>query len=228
MALQRSVAEEWQKVTGCHLNEGYGLTESSPLASVNPLDGSGKIGSIGLPAPSTLMRVVDENGKPLPPEEIGEIQIKGPQIMKGYYNRPEETQKALVDGWLNTGDIGFMLPDGYFKIVDRKKDMINVSGFNVFPNEIEDILAAHPKILEVAAVGVPHEKSGECVKVFIVKKDKSLNEKEVIAYSRENLTGYKVPKIVEFRNELPKTNVGKILRRELREEEEGEKSNEKK
>jgi len=219
MAVQRSVAEEWQKVTGCYLNEGYGLTESSPLASVNPLDGSGKLGSIGIPAPSTQMRIVDEDGKPLPVGEIGEIQIKGPQIMKGYYNRPDETEKCLVDGWLNTGDIGQMDKDGYFKIVDRKKDMINVSGFNVFPNEIEDVIAAHPKVLEVAAVGVPHEKSGECVKVFVVKKDKSLTEKEVINYSRENLTGYKVPKKVEFRDDLPKTNVGKILRRELREEE---------
>ncbi len=221
MAVQRAVAEKWLQVTGCHLNEGFGMTESSPLASVNPIDGTGRLGTVGLPAPSTLMRIVDEEGKPLPPNEIGEIQVKGPQIMKGYYNRPDETAKTIVDGWLNTGDIGIMLPDGFFKIVDRKKDMILVSGFNVFPNEIEDVLAAHPKVLEVAAVGVPHEKSGECVKVFIVKKDKSLKEKEVIEYCRENLTGYKVPKHVEFRDELPKTNVGKILRRALREEEKG-------
>ncbi|TVR83667.1 MAG: long-chain-fatty-acid--CoA ligase [Saprospirales bacterium] len=219
MAVQKSVAEEWLKVTGCYLNEGYGMTESSPLASVNPLDGSGKLGSIGLPAPSTLMRIVDEEGNPLPPNEVGEIQIKGPQVMKGYYNRPDETAKALVEGWLNTGDIGLMMPDGYFKIIDRKKDMINVSGFNVYPNEIEDVIASHPKVLEVAAVGVPNEKSGECVKLFVVKKDKSLTDKELIAFSKENLTGYKVPKEIEFRKELPKTNVGKILRRALREEE---------
>lgn len=220
MAVQRSVAEEWRKVTGCYLNEGFGMTESSPLASVNPLDGSGQLGTIGIPAPSTLMRVVDESGSVLPPNEIGEIQIKGPQVMKGYYNQPGETAKTLVDGWLNTGDLGLMQPDGFFKIVDRKKDMINVSGFNVFPNEIEDVLASHPKVLEAAAVGIPHEKSGECVKVFVVKKDSSLSEKELIAYCRENFTGYKVPKEVEFRKELPKTNVGKILRRALREEEE--------
>lgn len=220
MALQQSVGEEWLKVTGCYLCEGYGMTESSPVASVNKLDGSGKAGTVGLPVPSTSMRIIDDTKSPLPPGEIGEIQISGPQVMKGYYNMPEETVSTLVDGWLCTGDIGMMEADGYFKIVDRKKDMINVSGFNVFPNEIEAVLSSHPGILEVAAIGVPSEKSGECVKVFIVKKDKKLSEKEVIEYSKENLTGYKVPKHVEFRKELPKTNVGKILRRELREEEE--------
>lgn len=218
MAVQRVVAEKWRKLTGAPLVEGYGMTESSPVASVNPLDGSGKLGSIGLPISSTDMRVVDDSGKPLPVDGIGEIQIKGPQVMKGYFNRPEETAKILKDGWLSTGDIGKMDADGYFYIVDRKKDMILVSGFNVFPNEIEDVVAAHPKVLECAAVGKPDPKSGEVVKLFVVKKDKSLTEKEIIDYCRENLTGYKVPKEVEFRNELPKSNVGKILRRELRED----------
>jgi len=218
-ALQRSVAEKWQKVTGCPLTEGYGLTETSPVASVNPVDGSGKLGTIGLPAPSTDMRVVSEDGKVLKPNEIGEIQIKGPQVMKGYYNRPDETEKVLKDDWLLTGDIGFMHDDGYFQIVDRKKDMILVSGFNVYPNEIEEVLASHPKILEAAAIGLPDPKSTEVVKVFVVKKDESLTVEEVVAHCRENLTGYKVPKQVEFRKELPKTNVGKILRRVLKEEE---------
>ncbi|MFQ5445435.1 MAG: AMP-binding protein [Saprospiraceae bacterium] len=218
MAVQKAVAEQWHKVTGHPLVEGYGMTESSPVASVNPLDGSGKLGTIGLPLPSTDMRIVDEKGRPLPHGEVGEIQIKGPQVMKGYYNRPEATAGAIRDGWLCTGDIGLMHADGYFQIVDRKKDMILVSGFNVFPNEIEDVVAAHPKVLECAAVGQRDEKSGEVVKIFIVKKDKSLTEKEIIAYCRENLTGYKVPKTVEFRKDLPKSNVGKILRRELRED----------
>jgi long-chain acyl-CoA synthetase len=216
MAVQRAVAEKWHKVTGCPLSEGYGMTESSPLLSVNPIDGSGKLGTIGLPAPSTDMRIVDEEGKPLPVGETGEIQAKGPQIMKGYYNRPEETAKTIQDGWLCTGDIGIMHEDGYFQIVDRKKDMILVSGFNVYPNEIEDVLATHPKVLEAAAIGIADDKSGEVVKVFVVRKDKSLTAEEVIAHCKENLTGYKVPRHVEFRDELPKTNVGKILRRELR------------
>lgn len=216
MAVQRAVAEKWRKVTGCHLSEGYGMTESSPLLSVNPIDGSGKLGTIGLPAPSTDMRIVDEEGNPLPVGETGEIQAKGPQIMKGYYNRPEDTAKTIKDGWLSTGDIGIMHEDGYFQIVDRKKDMILVSGFNVYPNEVEDVIAMHPKVLEAAAVGVNDEKSGEVVKVFIVRKDKSLTAAEIIEHCKENLTGYKVPRHVEFRDELPKTNVGKILRRELR------------
>jgi long-chain acyl-CoA synthetase len=217
MAVQRPVAEKWQKVTGCFLSEGYGMTESSPVATTNPLDGTGRLGTIGLPIPSTNMRIVDDHGAALPVGEVGEIQIQGPQVMKGYYNRPEATANTIKDGWLCTGDIGKMTEDGFFQIVDRKKDMILVSGFNVFPNEIEEVIASHPKVMEVAAVGVPHEKSGEVVKVFIVKKDKSLDKKEIIAYCRENLTGYKVPKEVEFRKDLPKTNVGKILRRELRE-----------
>lgn len=216
MAVQKPVAEKWQQVTGCFLSEGYGMTESSPVASCNPLE-NGRLGTIGMPVPSTDLRIADDNGNPLPLGEVGEIQIKGPQVMKGYYNRPEATAKVLKDGWLSTGDMGLMFDDGYFQIVDRKKDMILVSGFNVYPNEVEEVIAAHPKVLEVAAVGLPDEKSGEVVKVFIVKKDKSLDKSEIIAYCKENLTGYKVPKAVEFRDDLPKTNVGKILRRELRE-----------
>ena len=219
MAVQKVVAEKWKEVTGCNLSEGYGLTESSPVATVNPIDDKGQIGTIGIPVPSTDMRIANEQDQPLAIGEVGEIHIKGPQIMKGYYNRPEETRKTIsADGWLRTGDIGLMQPDGFFKIVDRKKDMILVSGFNVYPNEIEDVLAMHPKILEIAAIGVPDEKSTEAVKVFIVKKDKSLTEKEVREYCTEQFTGYKKPKHIVFRDELPKTNVGKILRRALRDE----------
>ena len=218
MAVQRVVAEQWLKITGAPLVEGYGMTESSPVATVNPIDGSGKIGCIGMPAPSTNMRIVDESYNPVSVGEVGEIQIKGPQVMKGYYNRPDSTTQTIRDGWLCTGDIGVMDEDGYFKIVDRKKDMILVSGFNVYPNEIEDVVAGHPKVLEVAAIGIPHEKSGEVVKVYVVKKDKSLTEEEVIQHCRDGLTGYKVPKAVEFRTDLPKSNVGKILRRKLRDE----------
>ena len=218
MAVQRPVAEQWQKLTGCFLAEGYGMTESSPVAAVNPLDGKGRLGTIGLPVSSTDLRIVDHMGNVLGPNQVGEIQIKGPQVMKGYYNRPEETAKTITDGWLSTGDMGQMSEDGFFQIVDRKKDMILVSGFNVYPNEIEEVVASHPKVLECAAIGLPDEKSGEIVKLFVVKKDASLTEKEMIAFCRENLTGYKVPKELEFRTDLPKTNVGKILRRALREE----------
>lgn len=218
MAVQRSVAEQWQKATGCFLSEGFGMTESSPVVTTNPLDGTGRLGTIGIPVPSTDVRIVDDEGNILPPESVGEIQVKGPQVMKGYYNRPEATAETIKDGWLCTGDIGKMSADGFFQIVDRKKDMILVSGFNVYPNEVEDVVAMHPKVLEVAAIGIPSDKSGEVVKIFVVKKDSSLKEKELIEYCRENLTGYKVPKEVEFRKELPKTNVGKILRRALREE----------
>ncbi|PHN03265.1 AMP-binding protein [Flavilitoribacter nigricans] len=219
MAVQRPVAEKWQQVTGCVLSEGYGMTESSPVATINPLDGTGRMGTIGLPVSSTDIRIVDvDTGSPLPIGSTGEIQIKGPQVMKGYYNRPEETNKTIKDGWLCTGDIGVMSEDGFIQIVDRKKDMILVSGFNVYPNEVEEVVAAHPKVLEAAAVGIPSDKSGEVVKLFVVKKDKSLKEKELMEYCRENLTGYKVPKEIEFRTELPKTNVGKILRRKLRDE----------
>jgi len=220
MAIQRAVAERWQQVTGCQLTEGYGMTESSPVLCVNPVDDTMRLGTIGLPVPSTDVRIVDENGDPLPPgqDHVGEIQARGPQIMKGYWQRPDATAETVKDGWLCTGDMGFMHPDGYFQIVDRKKDMILVSGFNVYPNEIEDVLALNPKVLESAAIGIPDEKSGEVVKVFVVKKDASLTESDVIAHCRENLTGYKVPKQVVFRDALPKTNVGKILRRELRDE----------
>ena len=217
MAVQKAVAEKWKIVTNCPLSEGWGMTETSPCGSCNPIDGTGKLGSIGMPISSTDMRIVDDAGNVLPQGEQGEIQIKGPQVMKGYLNNPEETAKIIKDGWLSTGDVGFMDEEGYFKIVDRKKDMILVSGFNVYPNEIEEVLAMHPKVLESAAVGVKDNKSGEVPKVFIVKKDESLTEEEVIAHCRENLTAYKIPRYVEFRKDLPKTNVGKILRRELKE-----------
>jgi long-chain acyl-CoA synthetase len=216
MAVQKVVAEKWHAVTGCPLAEGWGMTETSPCASTNPPDGSGKLGTIGMPLPSTDMRIVDDASNVMPIGEVGEIQIKGPQVMKGYYNRPEATAEVMKDGWMSTGDIGVMDADGYFKIVDRKKDMILVSGFNVYPNEIEDVIMMHPKVLEVAAVGIAHEKSGEVPKVFVVKKDNSLTEEEVMEHCRKNLTAYKVPRHIEFRKELPKTNVGKILRRELR------------
>ncbi len=218
MAVQRAVWERWLQVTGSPLVEGYGLTESSPVICVNPVDENNRVGSVGLPVPSTDVRIADEQGNVLPPRGVGEIQAKGPQIMKGYWQRPEATAEVIKDGWLCTGDIGYMSEDGFFYIVDRKKDMILVSGFNVYPNEVEDIIALHPKVLEVAVVGVPDEKSGEAVKAFIVKKDPSLTADEIIAHCRQQLTAYKVPKHVEFRTELPKTNVGKILRRLLREE----------
>ena len=192
------------------------MTEASPFITWNPLDGSGKDGSVGFPIASTDLRIVDDEGKPLPAGEIGELQAAGPQIMKGYFNRPEATKEAIVDGWLNTGDIGYMDKHGFFYITDRKKDMIIISGFNVYPNEIEDYLAYHPKIKELAVVGIPNKKSGEAVKAFVVKKDDSLTEKEVISYSRKGLAGYKVPKFVEFIDEVPKSAVGKLLRRELR------------
>ncbi len=216
MAVQSAVAEKWKATTGCYLAEGYGMTESSPVITTNFIDGSGRIGTIGFPVPSTEVCIADDNGQLMPVGEVGEILARGPQIMKGYYNRPEATAEMVKDGWLCTGDMGFMSEDGYFKIVDRKKDMILVSGFNVYPNEIEDVIAMHPKVLEVAAVGVKDDKAGEVPKVFIVVKDDSLTKEEIIAFCRENLTGYKIPKYVEFRTELPKTNVGKILRRELR------------
>jgi len=217
MAIQRPVAEAWHKATGCILSEGYGMTEAAPVITTNPLDGNSRVGSIGLPVPSTEVRIVDEQGHPLPPGESGEIQARGPQVMKGYYNRPEETARTIVDGWLNTGDIGIMSPDGFFQIVDRKKDMILVSGFNVFPNEVEEVAMMHPKVLEAAVVGVADAKSGEAVKLYIVKKDASLSQEEIMDFCRECLTGDKLPKYVEFRKELSKTNVGKILRRMLKE-----------
>ncbi len=216
MALQNAVADKFRQVTGCPALEGYGMTEASPVVTTNPLDDTARQGTIGLPIPSTLVRIVDEQYNPVANGEVGELQVKGPQVMKGYYNRPDETAKTIVDGWLCTGDMASMDEDGFFKIVDRKKDMILVSGFNVYPNEIEDVLVSHPKVLEAAVIGVPDEKSGEVVKAFIVKKDKSCNEKDLAEYCKENLTGYKRPKSYEFRAELPKSNVGKILRKDLR------------
>ncbi|WP_295963736.1 long-chain fatty acid--CoA ligase [uncultured Xanthomonas sp.] len=217
MAVQRAVAERWKQVTGVTLVEAYGLTETSPAACINPLTLTEYNGAIGLPIPSTDACVKDDQGQVLAHGEVGELCIRGPQVMKGYWRRPEETASAIdADGWLHTGDMARMDPQGFFYIVDRKKDMILVSGFNVYPNEVEDVIAMMPGVLEVAAVGVPDEKSGEAVKVVIVKKDPNLTADEVKAHARANLTGYKHPRIVEFRNELPKTNVGKILRRELR------------
>lgn len=217
MAVQRPVAERWQKVTHTRLVEGYGLTECAPLVTVSPYNLPAYNGSIGLPAPSTDIKLVNDQGEEVTAGEAGEMWVKGPQVMKGYFNRPEETTKVLNDeGWLATGDIAKVDDDGFFYIVDRKKDMILVSGFNVYPNEIEEVVAMHEKVLEVAAIGVPNEATGEAVKIFVVKKDQSLTDSELIKHCKERLTGYKVPKLVEFRTELPKTNVGKILRRELK------------
>ena len=218
MAVQRPVAEKWQAVTKTKLMEGYGLTECAPLVTLSPYDLEGYNGSIGLPAPSTDIKLMLENGEEAAKGEPGELWVKGPQVMQGYYNRPDATAECLKDGWFATGDIATYDDEGFFYIVDRKKDMIIVSGFNVFPNEIEEVVAMHDGVLEVAAIGVPHEVSGEQVKVFVVKKDQSLTEKDIIKHCRDNLTNYKVPKLVEFRDELPKTNVGKILRRALKDE----------
>ncbi|MDR7192480.1 long-chain fatty acid--CoA ligase [Luteimonas terrae] len=219
MAVQRSVAERWKQTTGVTLVEAYGLTETSPAACINPMDLAEYNGAIGLPVPSTEACVKGEDGAQLPAGEVGELCIRGPQVMKGYWQRPGDTAEAIdADGWLHTGDMAKMDDKGFFYIVDRKKDMILVSGFNVYPNEIEDVIAMMPGVLEVAAIGVPDDKSGEAVKVVIVRKDPSLTAEQVKAHAREHLTGYKHPRIVEFRTELPKTNVGKILRRELRDE----------
>jgi len=217
MAVQNFVADKWEDITGKPLAEGYGLSETSPLLTCNPLDGSQRKGTIGLPAPDTELAIMDESGNQLPVGESGEICARGPQVMSGYWNRPEETRNAFFHDWFRTGDIGIMDDDGFFKIVDRKKDMILVSGFNVYPNEVEDVIANHDKVLEVAAIGVPDEKSTEAVKVCVVRCDDSLTEDELREYCHENLTGYKRPKYIEFRDELPKSNVGKILRRMLRE-----------
>ncbi|TBL72148.1 long-chain-fatty-acid--CoA ligase FadD [Obesumbacterium proteus] len=218
MSVQRSVAEKWEKLTGRHLLEGYGLTECAPLVSGNPYDLKHYSGSIGLPVPSTDVRLVDDNGNEVPRGEAGELQVKGPQVMLGYWQRPEATDEILKDGWLSTGDVVTVDDEGFMRIVDRKKDMILVSGFNVYPNEIEEVVSMHDKVLECAAIGVPSEASGEMVKICVVKKDPSLTRDELIAHCRKHLTGYKVPKKVEFYDELPKSNVGKILRRKLREE----------
>lgn len=218
MSVQRSVAEKWEKLTGRHLLEGYGLTECAPLVSGNPYDLQHYSGSIGLPVPSTDVRLVDDEGNEVAHGEAGELQVKGPQVMLGYWQRPEATDEILKDGWLSTGDVVTVDDEGFLRIVDRKKDMILVSGFNVYPNEIEEVVSMHDKVLECAAIGVPSEASGEMVKICVVKKDPSLTRDELIAHCRKHLTGYKVPKSVEFYDELPKSNVGKILRRKLREE----------
>jgi long-chain acyl-CoA synthetase len=218
MAVQDVVAKRWREVTGTPLVEGYGLSETSPVLCCNPLDGTHKQGTIGIPMPSTEVGIFDEDGNQLPQGEVGEICARGPQVMSGYWNS-DNAGVFFEGGWFRTGDIGVMDKEGFFKIVDRKKDMIKVSGFNVFPNEVENVVAGHPKVLEVAAIGVADSKSGEVIKIFVVKRDQSLSEQELLKYCHENLTNYKVPKRIEFRTELPKTNVGKILRRALKEQE---------
>ncbi|UJT80342.1 long-chain-fatty-acid--CoA ligase FadD [Edwardsiella piscicida] len=217
MPVQKAVAERWEQLTGHHLLEGYGLTECSPLVAGNPYDLKRYSGSIGLPVPSTDVRLVDDEGREVALGEAGELQVRGPQVMRGYWQRPEATEEIMRDGWLATGDVCTMDEQGFLRIVDRKKDMILVSGFNVYPNEIEEVVALHPKVLECAAIGVPSESSGEMVKVCVVKRDPSLTRDELVSHCRRHLTGYKVPKQVVFYTELPKSNVGKILRRTLRE-----------
>ncbi|HJV00821.1 MAG TPA: long-chain-fatty-acid--CoA ligase, partial [Burkholderiaceae bacterium] len=219
MAVQKAVNDKWLAVTGVPIIEGYGLSETSPSATINPTDANEFSGSIGLPIPSTEIAILDDDGRPVVLGQSGEIAIRGPQVMAGYWNRPEETARAMTpDGFFKTGDIGIMDERGYTRIVDRKKDMILVSGFNVYPNEIEGVVVGHPAVLECACIGVPDSNSGEAVKLFVVRKDKTLTVECLMDYCREQLTGYKKPKYIEFRNELPKTNVGKVLRRELRDE----------
>jgi long-chain acyl-CoA synthetase len=217
MAVQKAVSDKWQAITGLPIIEGYGLSETSPVATCNPLSNTEYNGTIGLPFPNTEILILDDAGQPVPPGQAGEIAIRGPQVMAGYWNRPDETEKVMTpDGFFKSGDIGIMDERGYIRIVDRKKDMILVSGFNVYPNEIESVIATHPGVVECAAIGVPDEKSGEAVKVFVVRRDPSLTAEQLMEFCRQNFTGYKKPKYIEFRAELPKTNVGKILRRELR------------
>jgi long-chain acyl-CoA synthetase len=217
MAVQRPVAERWRELTGCVISEGYGLSETSPVATANRFDADGFSGTIGLPLPSTYIDIRDEDGASMPLGEVGEICIKGPQVMDGYWNRPEETANVMTeDGYFRSGDMGFMDEKGYTKIVDRKKDMILVSGFNVYPNEVEEVAVEHPGIAEAAAVAMADENSGEAVKLFVVRKDPSLTEADIKAHCAKGLTNYKRPKVIVFKDELPKTNVGKILRRELR------------
>ena len=220
MALQMATAERWKDVTGCSICEGFGMTETSPVATVNPVDNI-QLGTIGIPVPSTLCKVIDDNGVEQPLGERGELCVKGPQVMKGYWQRQDATDEILdADGWLKTGDIAVIQPDGYLRIVDRKKDMILVSGFNVYPNELEDVLATLSGVLQCAAIGVPDERSGEAIKLFVVAKPGvTLSKEQVMEHMRANVTGYKMPKAIEFRDSLPTTNVGKILRRELRDEE---------
>jgi long-chain acyl-CoA synthetase len=217
MAVQKAVSDKWQAITGLPIIEGYGLSETSPVATCNPIDNAHYNGTIGLPFPNTEIQLLDDAGQPVPLGEPGEIAIRGPQVMAGYWNRPDETAKVMTpDGFFKSGDIGIMDERGYIRIVDRKKDMILVSGFNVYPNEIESVIATHPGVVECAAVGVPDERSGEAVKVFVVRKDPALTAEQLMEFCKQNFTGYKKPKYIEFRDELPKTNVGKILRRELR------------
>jgi long-chain acyl-CoA synthetase len=219
MAVQRPVAEQWKAITGCSIVEGYGLSETAPVLTCNPPDIAAFNGTIGLPVPSTYLSIRDDEGNELPFGQPGEICAKGPQVMAGYWNRPDETAKVMTsDGFFRTGDIGIMSDDGFIRIVDRKKDMILVSGFNVYPNEVEEVIASHPGVLETAVIGLPDEKSGEVVKAFVVRKDPNLAAEDVVKFCHEQLTNYKVPKQIEFRTELPKTNVGKILRRQLRDE----------
>jgi long-chain acyl-CoA synthetase len=217
MAVQKATSERWLKLTGVPIIEGYGLSETSPVATCNPILNREYNGTIGLPFPSTDIAILDDAGQPVPLGQPGEIAIRGPQVMAGYWNRPDETAKVMTpDGFFKSGDVGIMDERGYIRIVDRKKDMILVSGFNVYPNEIEQVLTTHPGVVECAAIGVPDDKSGEAVKVFVVRKDPALTVEQVLEFCKENFTGYKKPKYVEFRDELPKSNVGKILRRELR------------
>ncbi|WP_053404770.1 AMP-binding protein [Persicobacter sp. CCB-QB2] len=220
MAVQDHVAEKWKKVTGCPLAEGYGLTESSPVVACNPIDGSEKIGTIGMPLPSTDVRIVSDEGKDMDFGEHGEVWVRGPQVMRGYWNRTDETALVMEGDWLKTGDIGYMTVEGYIKLVDRKKEMINVSGFNVYPNEVEAAVTSHPKVAEAGVIGIPDEKSNETVKAFIIKNDPTLTKEEIFTYCKAHLTAYKRPKHIEFLEELPKSNVGKILRRKLKEYEE--------
>jgi len=219
MAVQKAVADKWLATTGCAIAEGYGLSETSPVATANPADTKVFSGTIGMPIPSTEIAILDDDGNPVALGERGEIAIRGPQVMVGYWNRPEETAKVMTaDGFFKTGDVGIMDERGYTKIVDRKKDMILVSGFNVYPNEIEEVIVMHPGVLECACIGVPDANSGEAVKLFVVRKDPSLTVDQLMDYCKEQFTAYKKPKYIEFRSDLPKTNVGKILRRELRDE----------
>ncbi|MCK3655640.1 long-chain-fatty-acid--CoA ligase [Pasteurellaceae bacterium Macca] len=218
-AVQRAVAERWHTTTGCHIIEGYGMTECSPLIAATRNDSVEYSGSIGVPVPNTDIRIVDEQGNDLPQGERGELWVKGPQVMQGYWQRPEDTAEVLNDGWMATGDIVELGEDLNLRIVDRKKDMIIVSGFNVYPNEIEDVVALHPKVNEVVVVGIPNEATGESIKVYVTKKEESLTREELRNHCRQYLTGYKIPRDIEFRDELPKSNIGKILRRVLRDEE---------
>ena len=218
MALMDAVAHDWERVTGCVVSEGYGMTESSPIISMNP-SGFQKIGTAGIPIPGTEIKVVDEHGVEQEVGGVGELCVRGAQVMRGYWQREAQTAEVIVDGWLHTGDIVTVDEEGYVKIVDRLKDMIIVSGFNVYPSELEQTLTLHPAVLECAAIGVADNKAGEVVKMFVVASDPNLTQEQVIEYCRANMAGYKVPKFVEFRNDLPKSNVGKVLRKELKAEE---------